>query len=83
MKNLVVCAFAAVFAAPLFGNTVAWYRFDEGAVGSRVGSSVTIENAANPGHLTGKCQYQDNASGSLFDSEDDAQLPICTNAFPN
>ena len=82
-KLLIVCA-AVMLLVPLAKcETIAWYRFNEGIIGDKVGSSVTIENSANPGHLTGKCQYQDNASGALFDSEDDAQLPICTNAFPN
>ena len=83
-KRLLMIGAAAMLLVPLAkGETIAWYRFNEGTIGDRVGSSVTIENSANPGHLTGKCQYQDNASGALFDSEDDAQLPICTNAFPN
>ena len=83
MKKTSVSILAAIAAfAPSWGNTVAWYRFDEGTLGRRVGSSVTIENSANPGRLTGKCQYQDNGTGALSDSEDNAQLPIATNAFP-
>ena len=62
-------------------ETIAWYRFNEGTIGDRVGSSVTIENSANPGHLTGKCQQIDTSG--VFSDTDTGYMPISTNAFPD
>ena len=74
-------ALAATGASVANGSTIAWYRFNEGTMGCNVGSSVTIENSANPGVFTGKCQYQES-NIALGESEDEACLPIATNAFP-
>ena len=74
-------ALAVTGASAANGSTIAWYRFNEGTMGCKVGSSVTIENSANPGVFTGKCQYQ-KSDIALGESEDEACLPIATNAFP-
>lgn len=74
-------AVLATFAPSLRAGTVAWYRFNEGTMGEIVLPSVTIENSANPGHLTGKCQ-QVAASATSGLSDDTDRLPIATNAFP-
>ena len=74
-------ALAVTGASAANGSTIAWYRFNEGTMGCKVGSSVTIENSANPGVFTGKCQYQES-NIALGESEDEACLPIATNAFP-
>lgn len=50
------------------GETIAWYRFNEGTLGSRVGSSVDVQNAANPGTLTGHC-HQIATDGSIDDTD--------------
>ncbi len=82
MKNLSIACAAAMLIVPVAkGETIAWYHFNEGTVGGRVGSSATIENAANPGHLTGKCQQIDT-SGAFSDA-DTGYMPVSSNAFPN
>ena len=62
-------------------NTVAWYRFDEGTPGERVGSSIIIKNAGNPGHLTAKCQQVDTAGA--FSNTDTGYMPASIAAFPS
>lgn len=82
MKTLMTVCTAAMLLVPhAKGETIAWYRFNEGTIGRRVGSSVIIENAAKPGHLVGKCQQVDT-NGAFSDSEV-GFVPFSTNAFPN
>ena len=75
-------ALAVTGASAANGSIIAWYRFNEGTFGSKVGSSVTIENSANPGVLTGKCQIR-KSEAVMEDSTDGDYLPIATNAFPS
>ena len=79
--SIQLLAFLAAGVSPLLGDTVAWYRFNEGTMGEKVLPSVTIENSANPGHLTGKCQQIAYSATSAL-SDDTDRLPIATNAFP-
>ena len=82
LTTLRTAAVAAMAAGTFFccsAGTVAWYRFDEGELGERVGASVVVENAANPGVLTGFCR-QHNSSGGISDV-DSGYMPAAACGF--
>ena len=77
--TVLLAVVSLVFGAD--AETIAWYRFGEGTPGERVPASTTIQNAANPGVLTGYCRQVDS-TGTLSDT-DTGYFPIQTNAFPS
>lgn len=78
-SRAVIAAVAAVAGFICNAGTVAWYRFDEGTTGERVGSSVEIVNSANPGTLTGYCRQQ-NSNGGIS-SVDTVYMPMAAAGF--
>ena len=80
MNKTILSVVVASALAQSWGGTVAWYKFDEGTVGERVGSSVAITNSANPGMLTAKCQQVDTAGA--FSDTDTGYMPTSIASFP-
>ena len=73
-----VLVFCAVFSVG--GKTVAWYRFDEGTLGSRLSATVEIINSAAPGTLTGYCRQQNSSDG--ISEVDTGYMPTAAAGFP-
>lgn len=81
-SRAVIAAVAAGAGFICNAGTVAWYRFDEGTMGERVGSTVEIVNSANPGTLTGYCRQQNNISSPKGISDvDTGYFPTATGGF--
>ena len=80
-SRAVIAAVAAGAGFICNAGTVAWYRFDEGTLGERVGSTVEIVNSANPGTLTGYCRQQNTSAPVGVSAVDTGYFPMAVAGF--
>lgn len=85
MQFLVAIAAVVAGMLGLQAKTVAWYHFNEGAIGTKpANGQPVLVNAADPGSLDATPRVRQSWSKSLqFLDDNTTYLPVYTNDFPS